>query len=80
MRLRRATPDARTAGQDGTMSRNVPLGVAEGGAGHTLGVSCPVPLSRPSVPVVLAIAALHHGEPNELDAIHLAAAHHAAGN
>ena len=63
------------------MSRHVPRGVAGSGAGHghtPKGVSCPVPLSRPSVLVELAIGTLLRGKPNELDAVHLAAGHHTA--
>ena len=62
------------------MSRHVRQGVGAG-HGHTpQGVSCPVPLSRPFVLVVLDIGALLRGEPNELDAVHLAAGHNTARN
>ena len=60
-----------TAGQDGTLSRHVMQGVGAG-HGHTpKGVSCPVPLSRPFVLVVLDIAPLRRGEPYKLDALQL---------
>ena len=65
------------------MSRHVTQGVAGSGAGHghtPKGVSCPVPLSRPFVLVVLDIGPLLRGKPNELDAIHLATGHDAARN
>src|SRR5271169_5876630 len=65
------------------MSRHVPHGVAwtrERDRTHTLGVSCPVPLSRPSVQVALAIGTPLHGKPNELDAVHLPAGYHATRN
>jgi len=68
-----------TAGQDGTMSRHVPPGVAgsRGGTGtHTLGVSCPVPLSRPSVLAALAMRPLLYDKPNQLDALDFTARHH----
>ena len=60
------------------MSRHVPHGVGAG-HGHTpKGVSCPVPLSRPFVLVVLDIAPLRRGEPYKLDALHLACGYQAA--
>ena len=60
------------------MSRHVRQGVGAG-HGHTpKGVSCPVPLSRPFVLVVLDIGALLRGEPNKLDAVHLAGGYQAA--
>ena len=65
------------------MSRHVRKGVAERGAGHghtPKGVSCPVPLSRPSVLIALGIRAPLRGKPNELDAVHLAAGHDAPRN
>ena len=65
------------------MSRHVRKGVAGSGAGHghtPKGVSCPVPLSRPSVLMVLGIRAPLRGKPNELDAVHLAAGHDAPRN
>jgi hypothetical protein len=65
------------------MSRHVPQCVAGSGAGHghtPKGVSCPVPLSRPSVLIALAIGAPLRGKPNKLDAVHLAACHDAPRN
>jgi hypothetical protein len=45
---------------------------------HPVGVSCPVPLSRPVSVVFLDIGGLRLGEPNELDTVHLAAGYQAA--
>jgi hypothetical protein len=60
------------------MSRHVTHGVGAG-HGHTpKGVSCPVPLWRPFVLVVLDMRALLGGEPYKLDALHLAGGYQAA--
>jgi hypothetical protein len=59
------------------MSRHVSQGVGAG-HGHTpKGVSCPVPLWRPFVLVVLDMRALLGGEPYKLDALHLAGGYQA---